>query len=463
MRDFIYGASTSAYQIEGAWNEDGKGPSIWDAFCQRKGKVVNNDHGQVACDHYHRYAQDIELMQQLNLQAYRFSVAWSRVLPQGIAASKGKVNQAGLDFYQRLVDGLLEKGIQPFATLFHWDMPLALYQQNGGFLHRDTTDYFADYVELVVSAVGDRVKHWITLNEPFEHAAFGHLLGSHAPGQHSLKGFLRVMHNQLLAHGKAMQRIKAHSADHQAGITLSLTPILPASDSKKDHWAAAFGNQLLNYITLEPLYKGEYPAELKRRLRWFWPKVQQGDMDIIQTPTDFVGVNHYNCEYASYKWYVPFLKSWISGSEPGIGEQVESSGRTAMGWEVNPKGLETVLGWLQQDYDNPPVYITENGAAYTDICKSGRVADPLRQKYLQSHLQAVENMREQGADIRGYFAWSLLDNFEWATGYSRRFGLIHVDYATQKRTIKDSGLWYANYIANQIHAVSLSGGTRERA
>ena len=439
---FVFGASTSAYQIEGAHNIDGKGPSIWDRFSHQKGKIVNNDHGDIACDHYHKFQQDIGLMQQMQLQAYRLSLSWPRLQSKG----KGKLNAKGVDFYQRLIDGLLEAGITPFVTLFHWDLPLALHQSQRGFISRQTSDDFADYVDLVVSVLGDRVKHWITLNEPFEHAAFGHLLGSHAPGHHSMKHFLAVMHHQLVAHGLATQRIKDRCPDSQVGITLSLTPILPVSEKPKDQWAAHFGNQLLNDITLSPLYGRGYPAELQQRLRWFWPLVTETDLATIATPTDFVGVNHYNCEYASYKWYVPFLKSWISGSKPGIGEVQEGPDRTAMGWEVNPGGLGTVLTWLRERYGNPPVYITENGAAYTDTVEKGTVNDTLRQRYLERHINEVHTQLQQGADIRGYFAWSLMDNFEWAAGYSRRFGLIHVDYATQQRIIKQSGHWYGEFI-----------------
>ncbi|WP_115719119.1 GH1 family beta-glucosidase [Gallaecimonas mangrovi] len=442
-KDFLFGAATSAYQIEGAAFEDGRGLSIWDHFSQQRNKVVGGDTGNRACNHYHLWQQDVALMKALNLGAYRFSIAWPRVQPDG----QGKVNQRGLDFYSRLVDGLLEANITPFITLFHWDLPLALYQLNKGFVHRDTCQRFADYVEIVVGALGDRVKNWITINEPFEHAAFGYLLGSHAPGHHSLGQFLSVMHHQLLAHGMAVERIRALSAKAQVGITLSLTPILPATERKKDVWAASFGNQLLNHITLSPLLKGGYPTELLQRLQWFWPKMQDNDLAVISQPTDFVGVNHYNCEYASHRWYVPFLKSWITGSKPGIdNKQGESEQHTAMGWEVNPNGMRQVLSWLREDYGNPPTYITENGAAYTDVLANGQVHDPLRMQYLKTHIAAVMDCRAKGSDVRGYFAWSLLDNFEWATGYSKRFGLVYVDYPSQHRVIKESGHWYGNFI-----------------
>lgn len=441
--NFIFGAATSAYQIEGAINEDGRGPSIWDDFSCKKGKVVGNDSGETACDHYHRYAEDVQLMSQLNLQAYRFSISWSRILPQG----RGQVNQAGVDFYKRLIDKLLAANITPFATLFHWDMPTAIYQLNGGFIHRDTCEYFADYTEVVLNALGDRVKHWITINEPFEHAAFGHLLGSHAPGKHSMKAFLQVMHHQLLGHGAAIERIRSISPDAKAGITLSLTPILPVTESPKDQWAANFGNQLLNKITLDPLYKQQYPAELQQKLAWFWPKIEHNDLTQIAQKTDFVGVNHYNCEYAQHRWYIPFLNSWISGSKPGIDLSNDGKVRTAMGWEIRPQGMADVLCWLREDYGNPAVYITENGSAFDDILEKGKVHDIQRINYFKAYLQEVSKARTLGSDLRGYFAWSLLDNFEWATGFSKRFGLIHVDYTSQQRTIKDSGHWYQQLIS----------------
>ncbi len=444
-KDFIFGASTSAYQIEGAVQTDGRGASIWDDFCRQRGRIRFGHSGETACDHYHRYREDVQLMRRLNLDAYRFSIAWSRILPEG----SGRVNEAGLDFYKRLTDSLLEAGIRPFATLYHWDMPSALYRSKGGFRHRDVCEIFADYVSIVLKGLGDRVQDWITLNEPFEHAAFGHLLGSHAPGRHSMKDFLKVMHHQLLGHGAAMERIRNLAPKARAGITLSLTPIFPASNSPRDAWAANLGNQLLNYITLDALYKQRYPQELSERLRWFWPKIEPGDMRRIALDTDFLGVNHYNCEYARYRWYIPFLKSWISGARPAESE-FERDGRryTSMGWEVYPPGMTKVLRLLREDYGNPPVYITENGAAFDDVVSTGEVHDPKRIDYLRDYLHKVAGARQAGSRLLGYFAWSLLDNFEWSTGYSKRFGLIYTDYKTQERIIKSSGHWYAQLISN---------------
>ncbi len=442
-KDFIFGASTSAYQIEGATKVDGRGASIWDEFTQKKGKIAGGHTGEIACDHYHRYPSDIKIMQQLNLDAYRFSISWPRILPQG----EGSINQAGLDFYKKLIDNLLEAGIRPFVTLFHWDMPAALYHSKGGFRHRDVSKIFADYVEVVVKNLGDQVKDWITINEPFEHAALGHFIGSHAPGHHSLGDFLKVMHHQLMGHGAAMERIRHFSPKAKAGITLSLTPIRPATNSNKDQWAAKLGNQLLSYIALDPLYKKSYPDLIQKQLRWFWPKVEPGDMDLIGQKTDFVGINHYNCEYASYRWYIPFLKSWFSGTKVASSES-ERNGRryTSMGWEVYPPGMAEVLRWLREDYGNPSVFITENGAAFDDTVKAGKISDNKRIDYLKDYLQEVANAKKSGSQVKGYFVWSLLDNFEWAAGYNKRFGLVYVDYQNQNRIIKESGHWYASLI-----------------
>ncbi|WP_428239642.1 GH1 family beta-glucosidase [Gynuella sp.] len=443
-KDFIWGAATSALQIEGATGLDGRGRSIWDTFSKRRGKIRAGDHPEQACEHYHRYSQDIRLMRRLNLQAYRLSIAWPRIFPRG----RGRINHAGLDYYKRLTDELLNAGIRPFVTLFHWDMPQALYDSHRGFLHRDMAAIFADYVETVVRGLGDRVKDWITLNEPFEHAALGHLTGDHAPGRRSLSGYFTVMHHQLLGHGLALQRIRALAPDARVGITLSQTPIHPASGRQRDQWAAGFANQLINRITLDPLLKGKYPEQVQRRMRWFWPKVTAADLNCIHQPLDFLGINHYSCEFASYRWYIPFLRCWINGA--AVAEQeAEIDGRryTAMGWEVKPEGMAEVLRMLRQEYANPEVIITENGAAFEDQLIDGRVSDPKRIDYLRSYIAEVNRARADGSNVTGYFVWSLMDNFEWAAGYQKRFGLIHVDYPSQRRTIKDSGYWYARLIA----------------
>ncbi|WP_086931779.1 GH1 family beta-glucosidase [Agarilytica rhodophyticola] len=443
-KNFIFGAATAAYQIEGAVAEDGRGPSIWDVFTHKKGKIHNSDNGDTACDHYHRYRDDVDLMTQLRLQAYRFSIAWSRILPEGT----GRVNQQGLDFYKALVDRLLEKNIIPYATLFHWDMPLALHKRYGGFLHRRAAYDFANYTEIVVEALGDRIKHWITMNEPWEHSCLGHALGVHAPGHHRPWMHMHIVHNQLLAHGLALQKIRHHSPDAEVGITLSLTPIHPATDSDKDRQAAKIANEFFNFITLDPLLKGYYPKDLCRRFGRFAPKVNAYDMDSICAPCDFIGVNNYQREFARYTPLVPFLNTWIvGGTSTADGDFVKDGVQhTSMGWEVYPQGMYEVLHCLQHQYNNPKVIITENGAAFEDTLIEGKVSDPKRIDYLQGYLAQVKSAINEGANVRGYFTWTLMDNFEWAVGYSKRFGLVYVDYDNQQRIIKNSGFWYRDLI-----------------
>jgi beta-glucosidase len=449
---FKFGAATSAYQIEGAVRDDGRGVSIWDEFCARKGAIRGGENGDRACEHYARYRQDAALMRQLGLQSYRFSIAWPRVIPNGT----GPVNHQGLSFYQRLVDELLGAGITPFVTLFHWDMPAALMQRYGGFLDRRVAEDFAEYAEVVVRALGDRVKHWITINEPFEHGFFGYVTGMHAPGLRRPWAYPTVIHHQLLAHGMAVERIRADCPGAQVGIALSLTPIHPAADgdSIKNHTAARTANEFLNFITLDPLLRGRYPEDLRRRLRWFWPRIGPDDMQRIQAPLDFIGINNYQREHARFNRWIPFLQSWITGGGAIAENETVRDGvqYTAMGWEVHPPALHEVLSWLRRDYGNPPVYITENGAAFDDALIDGVVDDPKRVEYIAAHLAEVRRAIAEGADVRGYFVWSLLDNFEWAAGHSKRFGLVHVDYESQTRTVKTSGQWYANQIRAHVAA-----------
>ncbi len=445
-RNFIYGAAAAALQIEGAWNLDGKGPSIWDDFSARNGKTRNGDRPCVACDHYHRYREDVGIMKSLKLDAYRLSVSWPRVMPSG----KGPVNRPGLDFYNRLVDELCGAGITPFVTLFHWDLPLALQKEYGGFADRRIIDDFTRYTEVAVKALGDRVKHWITINEPWEYAAFGHFLGYHAPGKKSLWKFFRVMHNVLLAHSSSMNVIKGLYPDSQAGITISMTPVHPSTNSEKDIWSAMIGNQFMNHITLSPLLKGVYPEPLWKRMRLFTPKIQEGDMERISGEMDFLGLNVYSREFAMHKWHIPFLNTWVTGGKVPDAEY-EKDGRSysSMGWEIYPDSIYESLKIVQDTYGNPPVYITENGAPFTDVMTGGRIIDPKRIDYLRRYLGKVYDAYSEGADIRGYFAWSLLDNFEWAEGFQKRFGIVHVDYETLKRTVKDSGYWYRDFITVQ--------------
>ncbi len=445
-KDFIFGAATAAYQIEGAWNEYGKGLSIWDDFTRQKGKIRNGDTADTACNHYHLYPDDIDLMKKLNLDAYRFSVSWPRIYPEGT----GKISGQGMDFYSRLTDSILEAGITPYVTLFHWDLPLALQKKYKGFEHRDMVNFFGDYCYTVVKLLGDRVKNWITINEPFEYSCFGHFLGYHAPGRRSISAYFRVMHNLLMAHGRGMEVIKSCCPQSRAGITVSMTPVHPLTNSPRDIWSAKIANEFMNHITLSPLYKGHYPETLWKRMRLFTPKIHKGDMDLIGTQTDFLGINLYSREMAMYKWYIPFLNTWTTGQNvPEKEYQKDGREYSSMGWEIYPDAMYETLKLIQNEYGNPPVYITENGAPLTDTVADGKVHDPGRIKYIQDYLSKVYDAVNEGADVRGYFYWSLLDNFEWAEGFSKTFGLIHVDRETQQRLIKESGYWYSDFIKSQ--------------
>jgi beta-glucosidase len=432
--DFIWGAATASYQIEGAVDEDGRGPSIWDTFSHTPGKTKNGDTGDVADDHYHRWRDDIALMKDLGLDAYRFSLAWPRIIPAG----RGAVNPAGLDFYERLVDGLLEAGIQPFATLYHWDLPQPL-QDAGGWANRDTAYAFADYAEVVTRRLGDRVRAWITHNEPWVVAFVGNLFGEHAPGLKDLPTAIRVTHHLLLSHGLAVPRIRAASPGAQVGITLSLSPAEPASDSAEDAAAAARANAFSNGIFLDPLVHGTYPRDLLAFLTEDSLPVEAGDMELIKVPNDFLGVNYYQRGVVSHAPGAGLLESERQRPE---GEY------TTMDWEVYPEGLRVLLEGLHRDYGFPAYYVTENGAAFVDVVEAGgRVHDARRTAYLVGHFSAAAAAIQHGVPLRGYFVWSLLDNFEWGHGYSQRFGLVYVDYATQQRVLKDSARWYRQFLA----------------
>jgi beta-glucosidase len=457
-RGFLFGAATSAYQIEGGHDADGRGPSVWDTFARRSGRVHRAHTGDVACDTYRDFATDVAIMRRLGLGAYRFSISWSRVLPRG----RGAVNGPGLDYYDRLVDALLAADIKPFVTLFHWDMPQALQDEVGGFAGRDSAAHFADYVAVVARRLGDRVGHWITLNEPWVYATLGHLRGLHAPGRMNPWAFLRAVHHQLLGHGLAVERLRAIAPAAQVGLSLNLSPIYPATDRAADHAAARLADQAVNRLFLDPLFRGHYPEPLWSRLRLFRPHITPGDMATIATPIDFVGVNYYTRAHVRRAWYVPFLGLWPEGLPVLTGQAVpaqdgpdDAPRYSGMGWEVYPAGLFELLWRLKTEYGNPPVYVTENGAAYPDVLTAdGRVHDEARRAYLEQHLGVVAAAAQAGADVRGYFAWSLLDNFEWTYGYDKRFGLVYVDFASQRRVIKDSGWWYSELIRRQA-AVSL--------
>jgi beta-glucosidase len=434
---FLWGAATSAYQIEGAWNEDGKGESIWDRFTHSPYHVLNGETGDVACDHYHRMPQDVELMKRLGLRTYRFSISWPRVLPKG----RGGTSEKGLDFYDRLVDRLLEADIAPSATLYHWDYPQTL-QEAGGWPHTDSPDWFADYAHVVFDRLGDRVQRWITHNEPRVAAFLGYGAGLHAPGICNYTQAYQVVHHLLLSHGKAVQTFRQGGYGGEIGIVLDLAHFFPASERDEDVAACqrAYEQDISQF--LDPIFKKRYPETLLEWIGPLQPRVMNGDMDIIGEPIDFLGVNYYKTHEVYHDIYEAPLKARLAPvSAPGWG-------RTEMGWGINPPGLTAVLLDVMETYDNPTVYVTENGCAFPDTPDgAGFVQDWGRVNFLRGHLRAVHDAIEGGADVRGCFVWSLMDNFEWAMGYGPRFGIVRVDYETLERTPKQSALWYKDVIA----------------
>jgi beta-glucosidase len=438
--DFTWGAATASYQIEGAVDEDGRGESIWDRFCATPGKVRNGESGAVACDFYHRYPGDIALMRQLGISSFRFSTAWPRILPEG----RGRVNGAGLDFYDRLVDGLLESGIQPCVTLYHWDLPQPL-EDRGGWPARELVDAFAEYVEVVAGRLGDRVQHWITHNEPWVVAWLGYGWGVHAPGRASEADALAAAHHLLLSHGRAVEVLRRDAPGAEVGITLSLWPQYPASDSEEDVAAARHMDGFHNRWFLDAIYRGEYPADLVEHFADSLPTVADGDLRTIAAPIDFLGVNAYSRGV---------IGSGADGGPPVL-VRVPDSEYTDMDWEVYPAALFDLLVRLRDDYAPDRIAVTENGAAFSDVrVHDGLVRDLERQAYLESHIDAVARAVDEGVPVAGYYVWSLLDNFEWAHGFAKRFGIVYIDYPTLERVPKASFGWYRDFIAAQREAAS---------
>ncbi|HLV98369.1 MAG TPA: GH1 family beta-glucosidase [Ktedonobacterales bacterium] len=448
---FLWGAATSAYQIEGATNEDGRGPCIWDAFAREPGTTHHGESGAVACDHYHHMPEDVALMGQLNLNAYRFSISWPRILPQG----GGALNERGLDFYDRLVDTLLAQGICPMATLYHWDLPLTLHEQ-GGWLNRDTAHVFADYAEIVARRLGDRVAWWITLNEPWCSAYLGYGLGVHAPGVQDPQAAVAAAHHLLLGHGLAAARIRATAqARAQVGITLNLTPITPADDHAETIQGAERADILHNRWLLDPLFQARYPERLFADLGAAPPAMEDEDMALISAPLDFLGINYYS--RALIRAPQPTRGRRLSAEAYEYVVPVPEASYTQMAWEIYPQGLLEALVRVHRDYAPPLILVTENGAAFDDQWDGrNHIPDKRRTNYLSEHIQVLEEALRQGVPVGGYFAWSLLDNFEWVDGYKQRYGLIYVDYLTQRRIIKESGRWYAAFIAAQRHQENAS-------
>ena len=441
--NFVWGVATSAFQIEGAAARDGKGPSIWDDFCRVPGAIADNSNGDVACDHYDRLESDLDLIASLGVDAYRFSMSWPRVRPTGSGAWNGQ----GLDFYERLVDGLLQRNVKPYLTLNHWDLPAAL-QAAGGWANRDTVHRFVEYALGVHARLGDRICAITTHNEPWVMAMLGHETGVFAPGVKDQRIAMQVAHHLLLSHGLAVQALREQGSKAKLGIVLNLSPVQPATPSPADQATARLEDGRLLRWYMDPLFKGSYPEDVLEWLGPNAPAVSPGDMVAIGTPMDFLGLNYYS-------------RSVVSADGPW---DAKDSGFdvTDMGWEVYPIGLTDLLVRLDRDYAVPPIYVTENGGAFKDEAVRGRVHDQQRIDYIASHINAVAQAIQAGVRMEGYMVWSLLDNFEWAHGYEKRFGIVHVDYATQVRIPKDSALWYRDFLLNHPavrakHAMAESG------
>jgi beta-glucosidase len=453
---FVWGVSTASYQIEGAVDADGRGASIWDTFSHTPGRVYNGDTGDRACDHYHRLDEDLDLIASLGAESYRFSIAWPRIQPEG----RGAINQAGLDFYRRLLDGLRSRGVSATPTLYHWDLPQAL-EDAGGWAVRDTAERFGEFARIVAEALGDGVERWITLNEPWCSAWHGYGNGLHAPGRTDPGAAAAATHHLLLGHARALTALRDASSS-PVGITLNLVPVRAASDDVADLDAARRLDGNANRLFLDPLFEGHYPEDMLEHYARSEPGfsvVRDGDLAAISAPLDFLGINYYSPALVAAPANVERARSEglvasRAESEPAIDElgvarlSHAGSERTAMGWEIEPEALTELLCRVDRDYDAPPIFITENGAAYDDyVDPEGRVLDDARISYIDTHLGAVSLAIEAGVKVHGYFCWSLLDNFEWARGYSKRFGLVYIDYPTGTRIPKKSYAWFKGVVA----------------
>ncbi len=451
--DFLWGSATSSHQIEGAATEDGRGWSIWDAHSHTPGRTANNENADVACDHYHRYKEDVQLMADLGLTAYRFSISWSRIQPDG----QGAVNPKGIAFYNNLIDELLKHHITPWITLYHWDLPLALQTEKDGWLNPEIADYFAAYAAICFKHFGDRVKHWITLNEPWVVAILGHGEGVFAPGRKSKSEPYQAAHQLLRAHGKAVQLYRKQYQPEQKGkigISNNCDWREPLTDLQKDKDAATRSLEFFLGWFADPIYLGDYPQVMKDRVGDRLPKLTQEDRALLKGSSDFFGLNHYTTLYASDVNPNAEVQSEVYGNG-GIFEdqyvQLTADPNwkmTSMNWAIVPWGCRKLLEWISERYDNPPIYITENGCSLEDKIKDGAIQDTVRKEFIESYLAACHKAIENGVNLQGYFVWSLLDNFEWALGYSKRFGIHYVDYETLERTPKNSALWYKEAIKN---------------
>ncbi len=435
--NFLWGAATSAYQIEGAYNIDGRSPSIWDTFSRIQGSVKDDSSGDIACDHYNRFKEDVAQMKNLGITSYRFSISWPRIIP-----SCGVINQKGLDFYRRLVEELLRADIKPMATLFHWDLPQWM-QGEGGWANKQCAKYFLEYTEVIFKQLGDVVPLWITHNEPWVYGYLGHLYGDHAPGHNNKKEAVQVIHNLLVSHGRAVRLFRDMDLKGDIGISLNLSPVYAATNNSVDESAMTIQDEFLNRWFLDPLIGKGYPSRLLNEYtkQGVAPDITEGDLEMIAEPIDFLGINY----------YMPNRVRSSSWSDLGVEHVRKQDGVfTSLGWEVYPQGLYDLLIRMKDEYGNIPVYVTENGAAYDDVISGNMINDQERIKYLENHIGMVMHAKDTGCDVRGYYVWSLMDNFEWQHGYTARFGLLYIDYVTGKRIWKASALWYKKHIQSHL-------------
>lgn len=438
-KDFKWGVASASYQIEGAWNLDGKGPSIWDTFTHKKGKIKNNDNGDMACDFYHRYPEDIERIKSMNFDVNRFSISWSRIFPEGV----GTPNQAGIDFYHKVIDTTLEQGLEPWITCFHWDLPQAL-EDKGGWASRDILSAFNDYVRFLALEYGDKVKHWMVMNEPASFTALGYLAGMHAPGKINPTAFKKAAHHAALCQAEGGRILKELVPNGSIGTTVSMSAVHPKSNSKRHIKAAARMDALLNRLFLDPILGKGYPVDAWPFLKGIEKFMLPGDLEKLSFDFDFIGLQNYFRVVAKADIFPPVL--WANRVSPKKLAQSPDD-LTDMGWEVYPEGMYELLMRLKNEPKIKNILVTENGAAFTDELQNDHVRDPKRIRFFKSYLEQVLRAKKEGAPVNGYFVWTLMDNFEWAEGYHPRFGIVYVDFETQKRTIKDSGLWFREFLS----------------
>jgi beta-galactosidase len=457
-KDFVWGTATSSYQIEGASDLDGKGPSIWDAFCSIPGKINNNETGNVACDHYHNFKEDIKLMKDMGVKAYRFSIAWSRIMPTG----KGTVNEKGIQFYSEVIDELLKADIVPWVTLYHWDLPLALQLENDGWLNRDITNYFKEYADVCFDRFGDRVKNWITLNEPWVVSILGYGQGVFAPGRVSKSEPYLAGHHLIIAHAKSVKLYREKYAHQKGeiGISNNCDWREPLTESKEDKEAAERAIEFFIAWFADPVYLGDYPKVMKERLKERLPSFSEEEKELIKGSSDFFGLNHYTTMYAANSDGI--TKEVAVNGNGGISEDqdvdlsVSKDWKvTLMGWAVVPWGCKKLLKWIDKRYNKPNIYITENGCAYPDKLIDGEINDQERLEFYQEYLKSCQEAIAEGVNLKGYFAWSFMDNFEWSSGYEQRFGLHYVDFETLERIPKKSANWFKKAIKNESAEVTL--------